>query len=103
MKEPIDDWEPVSEKCRPNSAWRPLKWGLIGAVSAVALAVLFSAIYGSIYGMASAFYGHHKPGLDGAYIYAIIMFFFGGLPIAGIGFMVGLVIGVVKSGLGKDG
>jgi hypothetical protein len=97
MKEPIDDWAPLPAKASAPSGWRPLKCALLGTILAVAGAVLIAAIYGSVFGMASSFYGHHKPGLDGAYIFAMIAFFFGGLPAAGIGFVVGLVVGLVKN------
>lgn len=97
MKEPIDEWAPLPEKAAVPSGWRPLKYALIGAVLAVAVAVLLSAVWGFIFGLNSAFYGSHKPGWDGAAIRAMIMFFFGGFPIAGIGFVIGLVVGLVKS------
>jgi hypothetical protein len=99
MKEPIDDWGPPPKKDAAYHPWRSLTWGLLGAVSAVALAVLLSALRGLFFGQVSAFYGTYEPGWNAAAKMAIFMFFLGGLPIAGIGFAVGLVVGLVKNSL----
>ena len=102
MKEPIDDWGPLPQKGAANPAWRPFKCGLVGAASAVAGAVLLAALHGLFLGFHPApIYGSYEAGLNAAATMAVFVFFMGGLPIAGIGFAVGFVVGMVKSGLRK--
>jgi hypothetical protein len=87
----------MPQKGGANPAWRPFKWGLIGAASAVAIALLLAAIRGLFFGQVSAFHGTYEPGWYAAYTKAMFMFFLGGLPISGIGFLVGFVAGLVRS------
>jgi hypothetical protein len=97
VKEPVDDWLPLPKK-GASDPWRPLKWGLIGAVSAVAGAVLLAALRGFFFGQVSSFYGTYEPGWDAAYARAGFMLLLGGLPISGLGFAGGIIAGLVKSG-----
>ena len=96
MKEPIDDWAPIPERYCAKLGWRPLRYALLGAVQAMTVAVLLSALQGFLFGLTSAFYGSHEPGWDAAVKLSTIMLFMGVIPVGGTGFVIGMVIGLLK-------
>jgi hypothetical protein len=104
MKEPIDDRGPLPQKGKANPARLSFKWGLIGAASAVTGAVILATLHGLFLGFhPSPIYGSYEAGWNAAHTMAIFVFFMGGLPIAGFGFAIGFVVGLVKSAFGKGG
>jgi hypothetical protein len=100
----IDDWAPLPAKESPRQWWRVLKSGLIGVVVSVLAIILLALIHGLLLGFHPApIYGSYEPGLNAAASMAVLVVVFGGLPVAMVGFVVGVVVGLIRSAWKSSG
>jgi hypothetical protein len=91
--------EPAPPGSRRSALRRAVPGGLAAAGAGVVALVALSAVWGGLFGFhpSATIYGTAPPGWQGAATTALFYLIFAGPPVALAGFVVGLVVGLVRA------